>query len=351
MKKAITLLLVFICILVLVSCDKTPIKDDKKDYSLVFSSMDTQVTIHIDSVDKNFQNAETSANEIMVMFNKFHQLTDNFKSYEGIHNVAYINQHPEERIIIEKELYDIIKYAEDLKTLTNGYFDISTGNIIDKWKWLINLEEKLTDIEFSDFLEEVSLIEVIKDGIKLEAVNNTYYIEIKNGVKIDLGAIAKGYAIEEANKIIKKYGIEYYQLKGSDSSVHYGINNHKDRLHFNVGLLRPQSSENKNPYYGILQVMNNSLTTSGDSIQGVFYGENRYHHIVSPITKKPENFYSMVTLLHPNAAYADAITTALMSMDFETATKFINDNNLNVIIYNFDETITNYMPEGIFKPY
>ena len=58
------------------------------------------------------------------------------------------------KIEIDQMLYDIITEAEELKVDMNGYFDISIGKIIDEWKYLINLEKKLSKNEFKKFKEK-----------------------------------------------------------------------------------------------------------------------------------------------------------------------------------------------------
>lgn len=350
MKKTFSILLLIVSSFILIACNgkENPIDGT---FNKTFYSMDTTIQLVIGENDPKLNNAQKVFDEIEDVFNKLHELTNNFESFSNVNNIYYINEHVGKKILIDPLLYDVLEKSLQIYDLTEGYFDISIGHIIDEWKYIINLPEKdkLNESELQAFIENVQSIPVVKNGIELTKENNQHFVKISEGVKIDLGAIAKGYAVNLAKEILDKYEVTMYQLKASDSSAYYGINDHKDRDYFRVGLLRPLSSNNADPFYGVVSIKNRALTTSGDSIQSVIYDTQKFHHIVSPVTKMPENFYSMITLLHDDAAFADAITTALMSMPKDVLEAFILEENLEIIIYNFDETIESFVSEAIFE--
>lgn len=343
MKKSFISAVVLILLTVLVSCTNniTPptdiiFEETSTSYISSFESMGTIIEFEFDKKDPKINQKEAVAQEMLELFNYYHILTDNFEGYKDVNNVFYINENPNVKLPIRKELYDILKLSEDLKFYTEGYFDISIGLIIDQWKDLLNLTKPNSE-DLSKTLNKVAMIPVIKDGILLEKDNNDYFITIKNGVKIDLGAIAKGYVVNLANDIAKKHGFTYYTIKGSSSSVYYGKNSHKDRDFFNIGLSKPYFD-----YYGVISVKNTSVTTSGDDVQGVDINKVRYHHIVSPISKKPENYRRMMTVVGVDAAISDALTTALFNMPQDVFDKWIVKNPQSVVFLNTDETIQHF---------
>lgn len=285
-------------------------------------AMDTTITMMTQSTDELFDQSELFFDEAELIIKNINNLTDNFRGYDNVNNVYYINNNVNKKIEIDKELYKIIEEAEKIKIKTDGYFDISIGKIIDEWKRVINTSPKLTDKEFKEFVKNVKEIPVIENGISLENANDKYYITIKDGVKIDLGAYAKGYVVEEVYQYFKSKGFKYFQLAGSQSSLQYGINGREGSNDFyRIAVSNPEGGR-----AGILEVKNTSISTSGDTFQGTKYNDRIYHHIISPKTKMPEAFNRLLTVVHEDAGYSDALTTALFSMPDKVRENWIKNN-------------------------
>lgn len=322
---------------------KAASKSQMENFEEYFSSMDTRITVTIYKEDDVINEAKNIYNEIKSMFEKYHELTNNFVSFENVNNIKYINENPNVLVEVEKELYDMLIYAEEIKQLTDGYFDISIGRIIDRWKWLINLEQNLSNAEFDRFVTEVKDIPIVEDGVKLESISGKHYVTIKDGVKLDLGALSKGYAVARANEILKNKGSKYYRVTGSFSSLQYGKKPETDD--FTVGI-----SSATGVIYGYFDISNRSITTSGDTAQGVKYGNRIYHHIVSPKTKMPENHNRLITLVHEDAGYADAITTALFSMDDKIREEWLSKNgDLEYVLFKTNGKVINELPAAKFR--
>ncbi|HHW79539.1 MAG TPA: FAD:protein FMN transferase [Acholeplasmataceae bacterium] len=331
MKKTILTILILIFAIVLLACNKTQQTEYIEKVSKI-NAMNTDFTISIYyQKEEEAKAVEDLMEELEVMIVNINKLTDNFLKYENINNISYINENPNIKIEIDETLYDIILLAEQYRVEFNGYFDISVGLIIDEWKKLINLDDEifkkdennnvipLTEEEFNDFVNNVNKIPIIENGITLAIENNKHYITIKEGVKLDLGAIAKGYVVEKINNTIKEANIKFYKIKGSESSLEFGENPNRDGNIFRVGIRNATGIG----YEEIVEVKNKGITTSGDTVQYYLHNGVKYHHIISPITKKPENNRSLVTIIGDGATKLDAMTTALMSMPEEVFNQFI----------------------------
>lgn len=314
-------------------------------------AMGTQIGLFIYNKDENFDRYVELFEEAQSIIYELDYLTSNFEMpvFDDIYNVYYINKHPLEKIEITKTLYDILVYAEEIKQKTDGYFDISIGLIIDQWKYLINettVNKPLSKKELKAFIENVNKIPVIEDGILLEENDGKYFVQIKEGVKLDLGAFAKGYAVKKVKEYFESENVKYYKILGSDSSLQYGISNNESKNNlFEVGI-----SDTDGQIYGTILVNNTSVTTSGDIIQGVKYGKKIYHHIVSPKTKTPESFNRLITLIHDDAAYADALSTALFSMPDDVREEWLknNESDLQYILYKANGKVINTFSDDIF---
>ncbi|NLK13037.1 MAG: hypothetical protein GX312_05515, partial [Candidatus Phytoplasma sp.] len=275
-----------------------------------------------------------------------------------------IKEATEEQITIqvEKELYEMIELALQIEkeTTINGvkYFDISMGEIIDEWKNWLKLEfENMSEAEKHQSLntvkEKVAAIPLINEGIALEKIGDTHYLTVKKGVKIDLGAIAKGYALEEVKKYLEKSKVDSYLVNAGGSSIISGINRKKENRQYLIGLEDPVKSLNyKTGFYAKVNISNMGLTTSGNHKQFVKVEEDNqtsiYHHIISPHTKKPEMFYHTVTLFEENVALADGLTTALFNMPKEVLTTYLKEKDYHLILYQADETIQLMFKEELY---
>lgn len=296
-------------------------------YWLDLYAFGTDITYQVSKHDPNAnqENIQTYFQELEDLTYKISDLTDNFYGFEGINNVYYINNNVGKKIEIDKLLYDIIKLAEEYKVLTDGYFDISIGKIVDKWKDIINSLTPITESELNQRINVIKQIPVIENGILLSEENNKYYIEIKDGVKIDLGAIAKGYMVELVDEYFKSKNLKYYRIMGSDSSLKYGENYYREGNFYHIEIYNPLISDK----YGYVKIKNTSITTSGDTYQQDIIGGRRIHHIISPKTKMPETHNRLITIIHDNAALSDALSTALFSMDNKTLAKWAKDHGVN----------------------
>lgn len=301
----------------------------------------TYNTYEISEHDPNIneEKAELYLDEVAELTTKISNLTDNFQAFEGINNIYYINNNVDKTIEIDKLLYDVLLLAEEYKELTNGYFDISIGRIIDEWKALMNRDNLISENEFNQRVESIKQIPVIENGIELTSEDAKYYVKISEGVKIDLGAIAKGYAVGLVDKYFKDKGLTYYRIEGSNSSLVYGENYYRDENMFHIGITNPFVYN-----YGYLRVKNVSMTTSGDTEQNELIHGKLIHHLISPKTKQPENNYRLLTIINDNPALADALTTAMFAMDEETLIQWANDNDINdyIIFKSNEEVISNF---------
>lgn len=268
---------------------------------------------------------------------KLSDLSDNFTLIDNLNNIIYINNNPETKIEIEKDLYEMLELSLLYEKKTNGYFNVSIGKIIDEWKELIDTREKyITKEEYEKRVKKIKEIPVIENGIKLSIDSNKYYVKIKEGVKIDLGAIAKGYAIERVDKYFKSKGLKYYQIDGSSSSMNFGENPNRDKNVFHIELTNPYISK-----YAYIKVKNTNVTTSGDTAQHNQLHGKFLHHIISPFEKEPLNNYRAITLISDDGGYGDALSTAMFNMDEKTLLKFASDNNIEFIAFKYDESVIN----------
>lgn len=248
-------------------------------------------------------------------------------------NLDYINKNPNQKIEVSKELYEMLLEAEQIRVDSDGYFDYSIGLIIDAWKRGITKYDKkeMPDEEFQALLSEVDAIPIEQNPAILTVEDNKYYVEIKETVKLDLGAFAKGYATQLAVDYLHEKGIKHYLISSGTSSIAVGVKSTGES--YNIALSEPVLDKNM---YAIVKIKNATLTTSGDYEQYFTYKGERFHHIISPKTKTPVTSYHTLSIAGLDAGLMDAASTALFSMSINEATKYLEKIGAQGIFYQTD---------------
>lgn len=331
--------------------------------TLAISSMGTFVSGTVSAPRSEW---EITYQEIKDMYDFYHKLTDNYGGHEGVKGIYYINDlvnssQADQTVEIEKELYDILYLSLELQALTDGYFDISIGRIVDVWKELIDMYDfpgQEVPQELVDHaLSVVENIPIIEDAVTVHSDNGKYYVTLKYGAKIDLGAIAKGYVTQLAANHLKSKGFNTFLISGGGSSMLYGEGNPRTADgSYRTGLINPQDVINnlhilghRAKNYGIYTSKNYNVTTSGSYNQFVVSEDVMYHHIISPKTKVPANYYLTASIVGTDAGLNDALSTALFNMPPEVLAAFIETHELEVYIYLFNNSFESYNQTSNFR--
>lgn len=360
MKKILSMMSIGIVLLMLISCK--PAETNGKMYTIRFFNEYMHTYIEINFFAKNIATAEIYRDDIAHIYSMYHELTTNYESLGEDsffkENIFSINQKPGEPLEIDKELYEILLEAQLIYELTDGYFNISIGHIIDLWKELINEEYAFAEIPetvMTQTLETLESFTIEEDPYTLIEQDGKYFISLKNeNVKLDLGAISKGYATQKVYEYLEEKE-QYFSISAGSSSIALGqnINRPDEEYIFRVSLTNPVRTGETLPNYGRVFIKDTTITTSGNYEQYALYGGDRYHHIISPITKRPMQYYHTVTIIGENAGYMDAISTALFSMDTSAFEQWLSSHqealNIEIVRFNYDGTISTFLTQTRFE--
>lgn len=183
----------------------------------------------------------------------------------------YVKVHPE----IIKMLQAAVKYSE----ISEGAFDITVGPLIKLWGIGTENERIPSDAEIKEALNLVGYKNI---NIKEE---ESSVMLLKEGMSIDLGGIAKGFAADEVVHIFRKYGIKSALINLGGSSM-YTLGYKPDNSLWSIAIQHPRKDKNGN-YAGIIKMNNQALSTSGDYERYFMSNGKRYHHILNPFTGYP----------------------------------------------------------------
>ncbi|MDI6452244.1 FAD:protein FMN transferase [Peloplasma aerotolerans] len=357
MKKIAIITVLILNILFMTACKKA----DIFTFSF-FDYMDTYISVSV-YADSQRQ-ADQYMNDISEIYYTYHELSTGYEPLKEdsvfLENIYSINLTLNEVLEIDYELYELLKEAERLKELTDGYFDVSIGKMVDVWKNVIldeatgYLFEEIPESVFESILDTLEAIEVPETPYELTEDDGKYYIEIKSSyVKIDLGALSKGFATQRVYDYLRDEGVEYFSISAGSSSISVGKNMNRETGFFHTSLANPLRTGLNDRTYGMIYVSDISITTSGNYEQYALYEGHRYHHIVSPFTKMPEHYYHTITVLGDDAGALDALSTAFFSMSPSVLEAWLDEHlddlDIELIIFNYDGTIDTYLKTTEFE--
>ncbi len=360
MKKIISAAAAISAILIVLSGCKKEIGFSSEQYD--FYTMDTTASLVISEkfTAEKRKAADGLAGEIsstLLKINSSLSATDENSYISRFNNAA-----AGAKVEIDEVCYEVLSTAIDVYNLTGGCYNPAVYYSVYEYGfhglYQFTTAETLPSAEKIQKYQQLSSrfgeVELSQEDGKFYALKPQAAVEI-DGVtypmKIDLGGIGKGYAVDKVNALMDKYGFENGYFNFGSSSI--ALKKHYINGNYTLGLSNPRAEYFGQTYFST-SVEDLSLSTSGDYEQYYEIEGVRYCHIIDPATGEPVQTGIMsATVIGGTAAEDDALTTALMCMGKEGAVKFINeklDGRYVVFAYkngaNY-EIITN-IPAGEF---
>lgn len=246
-------------------------------------------------------------NAARIVFQEANRLDRLLSKYNPKSEIAILNRLG--KLKVSPETFYIIKKSLEFWKLSDGAFDISVAPLIDLWG-------------FSSQKTRIPGEEEIKATLKLVGSNkiilqeNNSVIEFKlPGMKIDLGGIAKGFALDCAVKKLKENGINNCLINAGGQV--YALGKRSGRP-WKVAIKEPNAQEVRQ----ILFLEDQSSSTSGNYEQYFLVNHKRYCHIINPKTGYPvETKINSVTVVNNLGIFSDALSTTIFILGKESFEK------------------------------
>ena len=227
-------------------------------------------------------------------------------------------------VVVDEELFSLLLHGKEIAEKTGHAFDPVSGSLIQLWR-LCRREGRLpSEHELTAARRQSGLSHVTFDPATREITFDTA------GVGFDLGAIGKGYAVDRAGSWLLQQGVENWLVHGGKSSV-LARGSHAGHVGWPIGLRNPLFPDR--PYLTLL-LKDAAISTSGTAVQWFRVGDQRYGHILDPRTGWPVDTMLSVSVIAPDAALADALSTAFFVLGVEKALSAC-DNFLNTGVILF----------------
>lgn len=204
---------------------------------------------------------------------------------------------------IAAELLDVLEECQTISGLTGGAFDVSFASMGKIWDFRAETPALPTAAEVA---RGIALIDYRE--IELDRRASTARLRRK-GMRVSLGAIAKGYAADRAAAVLRRAGFDDFAVYGSGDVLVSGTRGGRP---WTVGIPDPRSP-NRN-FASVSWPAGGAVVTSGDYQSYFEMSGKRYHHIIDPRTGFPAAESVSVTVVAPSAARADGLATGLFVM-------------------------------------
>jgi thiamine biosynthesis lipoprotein len=202
---------------------------------------------------------------------------------------------------VSEDLFRVLKMSQEVSSLSDGYFDVTVGPLVQLWR----KARKTVVLPVAAEIERARGL-VGWQMVKLDDMARTVQL-VKPGMRLDLGAIGKGFADDEAQIVLKKYGIKSALVEmGGDIVV-------SDSPPGKPGWVI-QVSDGKTETKK-MTLSNCAISTSGDAEQFVIIGGVRYSHVVDPHTGYALTKGVQATITAKTGLIADPVSTALTLLD------------------------------------
>lgn len=242
----------------------------------------------------------------------YHKMYNIYSDYEGISNIKKINDSAGgEPVAVDGKIIDLLLYSKEIYKLTNGQTNVAMGSVLSIWH---DYREEGID---SPEAAELPPIEPLTNAAKHTNIDDVVINEVAGTVvlrdekmRLDVGAIAKGYAVEQVCKEAQAAGISNVLVSVGGNVRAIGG---KDGKPWSVGIEGAVADKKEIA----LPLEDSSLVTSGDYQRYYTVAGERYCHIIDPKTNFPPRNFSSVTVNCADSGLADGLSTALFTLPLE----------------------------------
>lgn len=311
-KKLFGIIMTILLVFGMVGCSKGKTKE-KEDQSAteplsrteIFMGTVVKITLYDNASDEILDKAFNRVVEIenLVSINKENTELDELNSNAGIKSVR-----------LSDTTYDIIEKGLEYSKLAEGGYDLTIGPLVKLWS--IGLPEANVPI---DEKIQATIKKIDYSKVQLNPGTKEVFLS-EEGMLIDLGSIAKGYAADEIAKILKEEGVKQAIVDLGGNIFAMGLK--EGNKNWKIGIQNP--FDDRGSVVGSVEVTDKSVVTSGVYERYLEKDGVKYHHILNPKTGYPyETDIIGVSIVADKSMDADALSTLVFTKGIEEGIKFV----------------------------
>jgi thiamine biosynthesis lipoprotein len=247
-------------------------------------------------------------------------------------DISILNSMAGTKIHVASDTWNILTTAKRYWQITDGAFDITAGALVDAWGFGYDGEGRFPSADEI----KAALPKTGSDKLLLYSKRKEAQLR-ETRMAITVGGIAKGYAVEEAVKVLQAAGVRNAMVNGGSSSIKV-IGPGLAGRGWRIGIEDPRHDGKA---LGVLILKSGeALGTSSDNKRFFIKDRRRYSHIIDPRTGYPAaKEIASVTVITKDATTADILTKALFLNDLEWSIKFLKQQKLKAVLVRADGAI------------
>jgi thiamine biosynthesis lipoprotein len=236
------------------------------------------------------------------VFTEFDRLDALMSVWRAGSDVLRINAAAGERAVpISAEVRDALRAAQQISEWTGGKFDVTFGALADVWKFDHDQDNTVPDP--AAIRSRLPLIDYRQ--IEIDDDARTVFVRRK-GMRVHLGGIGKGYAVERAAALLRRAGLRDFMIQAGGDLYVAG---RKDGRPWRLGINDPRGPEGRR--FATLDLTDGTFSTSGDYARSFMKDGVRYHHLLDPATGQPARGCRSVTIVANSPLLADGLSTGV----------------------------------------
>lgn len=313
------------------------------------------VKIQVIGYSESEENFTEVSNVIYDEMHEMNELFDIYNDYDGVANLKTINDNAGVRAVeVDQRIIDLLLFSKEAYEKTDGLTNIAMGATLKVWHEYrtqgIQSPENAT-LPLLEELEEANEHTNIED-IMIDEENCTVYLK-DSRMSIDVGAVAKGYAAQEAKELAVQAGLESGVMNAGGNVLTIGTPKDGVRERWGIGLQDPKKAvEGVTNILDTVYLNDMAVVSSGDYQRYYEVDGKTYHHIIDPQTLFPADRYAAVTVIHEDSGVADYLSTAIFIASYEKGVEIAKANQAEVLwVYQDGHTEATDGYQAISKMY
>ena len=236
------------------------------------------------------------------VFKEFDRLDALMSVWRAGSDVLRINAAAGERAVpVSADVREALRTAHQISEWTGGKFDVTFGALADIWKF--DHDQDNTVPSGDAIRSRLPLIDYRQ--IAIDEAAGTVFVKRK-GMRVHLGGIGKGYAVERAVKIMRRAGLQDFLVQAGGDLYAAG---HKDGRPWRLGIDDPRGPGGRS--FATVDLSDGTFSTSGDYARSFMKDGIRYHHLLDPATGQPARGCRSVTIVADSPLVADGLSTGV----------------------------------------
>lgn len=320
--RVVSLLLVLTAIFTLLASCKQA-KGKEKFTRTYIEYFDTVTTVigYAESKSEFLEVAEFIEDRLLEyhkLYDAYHSATDDGyeEEYSGITTIKDINalvggEHLVRKV--DRKTIDLLLFAKEMYGVTGGETNVAMGSVLKLWhdkrEMASRNPSEASLPEYEALRAAASHMDI--NGIIIDEEESTVFLSDPNMI-LDVGAVAKGYAVEMIARELTDMGVSGYAISAGGNVRLIGSKPGDEN--WSIGIENPDLFSS---YIETLSLSDKSVVTSGSYQRYYTVGNKAYHHIIDKDTLFPSVYFQSVSVITENSAMADALSTALFCMSLK----------------------------------